>query len=124
MARNTDERAKRPYVRKKERPPHLWKPGQSGNPGGRPKKVHELAIRASQYTDAVFEQFEDMLKNPLTRDETRLAICRELLDRGFGRPAQGLSIYGDKDKDPVQVALTAEQFRAIVDAGRTLEEDV
>ncbi len=125
MARGTDERVKQKYVRVKEKPEHLWKPGQSGNPGGRPKRVAELAARAGQYTDVVFAQFEDMLKNPLTRDETRLAICREMLDRGFGRPAQGISIYGDKDKDPVQaVALTAEQFREIVEAGRQLENDV
>ena len=125
MARPTDQRAKKPYVRKKDRPEHMWKPGTSGNPGGRPKKVAELAARAGQYTDVVFAHFEDMLRNPLTKDETRLAICREMLDRGFGRPTQGVSIYGDKDKDPVQaVALTAKQFREIVAAGRQLEDDV
>lgn len=80
---------------------------------------------AGAYTDVVFQHFEDMLKNPLTKDETRMAICRELLDRGFGRPSQGISIFGDSSKDPVQaVALTPEQFREIVDAGRQLDDDV
>ena len=88
-------------------------------------KVAELAKMSSEYTDVVFKQFEDMLRDPDTKPETRLAICRELLDRGFGRPTQGVSIFGDLEKDPVQaVNLTPEQFREIVAAGRKLDDEV
>lgn len=129
MARPTDERTKRKYERKKPRPAHMWQPGQSGNPGGFSKKakarVAELAAMSADYTDVVFRQFEDMLRDPETKPETRLAICRELLDRGYGRPTQGLSIFGDLDQDPIQaINLTPEQFREIVEAGRKLDDDV
>ena len=127
MARPTDPRTKKGYERRKPRPDHMWKPGTSGNPGGRPKKVKELAEKAGRYTDVVFAQFEDMLKNPNTKDETRMAICRELLDRGFGRPAQSLAIHGDDDKPPILTAetvLTPEQFKQVIAAGRQLDDDV
>lgn len=129
MSRPTDERTKRPYVRKGERPSHMWQKGVSGNPGGWSSKakarVAELAKLSSDYTDVVFKQFEDMLRDVNTKPETRLAICRELLDRGFGRPTQGLSIFGDLDQDPIAaVNLTPEQFREIVEAGRKLDDDV
>lgn len=129
MSRPTDERTKRTYNRTKPRPEHMWKPGQSGNPGGWSSKakarVAELAKLSADYTDVVFRQFEDMLRDPETKPETRLAICRELLDRGYGRPTQGLSIFGDIDQDPIQaINLTPEQFREIVEAGRKLDDDV
>lgn len=127
--RPTDERRKGKYVRTKPRPAHMWKPGQSGNPGGWSKKakarVQELAKMSAEYTDVVFRQFEDMLRDPDTRAETRLAICRELLDRGFGRPTQGISIFGDLDQDPISsVHLTPDQYDELIKAGRELDEDV
>lgn len=104
----------------------MWKPGQSGNPGGRPRSVKELAEKSREYTDAVYAQFEEMLKNPHTRDETRLAICRELLDRAYGRPTQDIGLHGSEEKPPIKhdVKLTAAEMRAVVEAGKKLDADV
>jgi len=129
VARPTDQRAKRKYVRVKPRPPHMWQPGQCGNPGGRPtRNIRELATRSKEYTDAVYSQFEDMLADPTTKPETRLAICRELLDRAYGRPTQGVSLFGSDEEPAVKIMgelkLNAEQMRQFVEKGRELDESV
>ncbi len=70
---------------------HRWKPGQSGNPGGRPKR--DLA---SEITRAVFEGNADaiykaMLKVLLKGDPKVFAV---LADCAFGKLSQQVEIPG------------------------------
>jgi hypothetical protein len=65
-----------------------FKPGQSGNPGGRPKGIISLVELARAQT-------EDSIKTLVqVRDDTnapaaaRVGASNALLDRGWGRPAQ------------------------------------
>ena len=58
-----------------------FKPGQSGNPGGRPKG---LGAKAREHGDRCIEILAAALD---AKDErTRIAAARELLDRGYGKP--------------------------------------
>ena len=68
-----------------------FRKGQSGNPGGRPKVLAEVQELARQYApEAIVELARLALK---ARSETaRIAAIRELLDRGYGRPRQGMEI--------------------------------
>lgn len=58
-----------------------WKPGQSGNPGGRPKGI---AAKAREHTDAALQVLVDGLSDEDTR--VQIAAAKELLDRGYGKP--------------------------------------
>lgn len=57
-----------------------FKPGQSGNPGGRPKGI---AAKAREHTDKCIEVLADALLSDEAR--TRIAAAHELLDRGYGK---------------------------------------
>ena len=87
-----------------------FQPGQSGNPGGRPKNSLRLKEIARQHTDAAIETLVAALK--AENENTRVAAANSLLDRAWGKPAQAI-VGGDEDDNPVQ--LVAEIRRAIVD---------
>lgn len=48
-----------------------FKPGQSGNPGGRPKR--------KLLTDVTDELLEEKLSNPVTREQYKEALWRDLM---------------------------------------------
>ena len=56
-----------------------FKPGQSGNPGGRPKGIEALA---REHTPAALAALVDALRSP--RERVSAAVA--LLDRGWGKP--------------------------------------
>jgi hypothetical protein len=63
-----------------------WVPGQTGNPGGRPKGI---AARAREHTDKALETLVAALDDP----DRRVAVTAAniILDRGWGKPQQNLS---------------------------------
>ncbi len=103
--------------------------GRSGNPGGRPKGLSE-AVRAragkdgKKLVDGLYALAlgtpQDRLTvfgEPVTVDtRDRHAALKELLDRGFGKPAQALEHSG-----PQGAALS---FTISVDDSRERDSDV
>ena len=67
--------------------------GQSGNPGGRPKSKELRSLCRTYTADAVKELGRLALK--AKGEMTRVVAIRELLDRGYGRPLQGLEVSVD-----------------------------
>lgn len=75
-----------------------WKPGESGNPNGRPRKLPDL--------DRLMEQILGEEKDGITAVEAILKTLRQkaargdtkaanlLLDRGYGKPKQKTEITG------------------------------
>ena len=66
-----------------------WQPGQSGNPGGRPKTRHisEALRRALEEGDA--KRLAEVLLNRAKSDKrafARIAATREIADRTEGKP--------------------------------------
>lgn len=83
-----------------------WKPGQSGNPAGRPKKANPFAahLREDDRLKALIEN----LYNKATAGD--IASIKEMLDRAYGRPAQTTISLSEGDDEIEAMALTPEQL--------------
>ena len=88
-------------------------PGQTGNPGGRPKGIAKIA---REHGDRAL----DVLVNALDDDDgrIRIAAAREILDRGYGKPvtmtADVTNRLEELDDDFLESAIA--QLRASTDA--------
>jgi hypothetical protein len=69
--------------------------GKSGNPGGRPKEVAEVRKLAQVHGPAAIERLVELMASE--NERTAVAACEAILNRGFGRPAQSLTVAGDDD---------------------------
>ena len=63
----------------------LFQPGQSGNPGGRPKVDPEIREAARAHAEQALKVFIDGLTDDDAR--VRLKSAEHLLDRAYGKPA-------------------------------------
>lgn len=84
-------------------------PGQSGNPGGRPKRDklwRDAIIRAVKRREQDDPQALEKLADSLLRKvaDGDVPAIKELGDRMDGKVAQ--AIVGDEEHDPVRVIIT------------------
>jgi hypothetical protein len=93
-------------------PPTKFKPGQSGNPAGRPPLITDIHAMARQHAPAAIDALVKALNDP----DRAIAAAIALLDRGYGRPAQavfaqvnGSVLVGGIDAPPRE---TLEQWLA------------
>ena len=81
-------------------------PGQTGNPGGRPKGIAALA---REHKDKALQVLVEALDEDDGR--IRIAAAREILDRGFGKAVVMTADVSDKlddmDDDAIDAALDA-----------------
>jgi len=86
-------------VNQKVNKPHLWQPGQSGNPNGRPKGSVSLVGRLREHLEAhpedvatIIKQFVELGKRP---NLSQLSAIDKLMDRIDGKVAETHKIEGD-----------------------------
>jgi hypothetical protein len=68
--------------------PGSYKPGQTGNPGGRPKSVTEVRELARTYTVQAIETLVEIMQDTSANPGSRVAAANNLLDRGHGKAPQ------------------------------------
>ena len=117
-----------------------WKPGQSGNPSGRPKGTRDLAGYVLESTDGGQELVDALVsiargavpnlavqkgsrprKDQQVRPADQLKAIEMLLDRGFGRSPQQLDIAHSVSNRPLE-HLSDETLRLLVENAGQLEE--
>lgn len=91
-----------------------FKPGQCGNPKGRPRKTQEI-IEIETLARTVAPEAIEKLAEWMRSDNARasVAACSEILDRGYGRAKQAIEHSGT-----VSLAGALEEARRRRDGGR------
>jgi Family of unknown function (DUF5681) len=89
-----------------------WKPGQSGNPSGRPKVTHaleEVKTLAREHTAAALQTLVTVMTNAKATPTARVAAANSLLDRGYGRPESALTAKVETKREPDLSVLNAAE---------------
>lgn|SRR5262249_42357255 len=99
------------FVKGGPNPGKKWQKGQSGNPGGRPKSIIEVASLAREQSSAAVELLTEVMNNLEAPTNVRVKAAIALLDRGCGRPAQAI--------DLIKRDLSMSEYRLLSDAELT-----
>jgi len=114
----------------KPKPPSPWKPGQSGNPSGKPKGIAEINAIARTYCPEAMELLAKWMRS--TDPKVSVPSIIAMLNRGLGMPMQATEVTG-KDGTPLAPPSLTVSFVAApkpppeqvttIDAQEALEAD-
>jgi hypothetical protein len=83
--------------------------GVSGNPGGKPKAVREVALAARAYTMEAIETLAKIMRDAKATASARVSAATVLIERGWGKAPVTITLNRDSDlKD-----LTDDELLAI-----------
>jgi hypothetical protein len=109
-----------------------FKPGRSGNPGGRPKEVAEVRELAKQHTEKAINVLERIMNDEKAPPSAQVAAAESLLNRGWGRAPQyiettehkGFDLASEKpDMDSILEALRAKDTGQVKPESTSEEKD-
>ena len=92
-----------------------FKPGQSGNPGGRPRRTDEERDALEEIRKLAADvpgKLKTLLNDKRTPPAVRLKACEIILDRTYGKPDSRLKLEPPKVDMLDDIKATVEQFRA------------
>jgi hypothetical protein len=99
--------------------PGRYKPGQSGNPGGRPKGLTWLRDLARKHTEVAITTLVECMANK--DGKVRVAAANAILDRGWGKPEQVVKAKITHDELYERIARIAAEAGEEFDA-RAVDE--
>lgn len=117
MAKAEEQRVSKPPKRKQRGPGRPFKPGQSGNPKGRPaigkslaeavRRVGEEPCEVKSGPDRGISRIERAIRQ-LYREagQGNSKAASVILDRGWGKPLQ--PVAGDDDGGPIRIRIVRE----------------
>ncbi|MGH7066773.1 MAG: DUF5681 domain-containing protein [Acetobacteraceae bacterium] len=79
-----------------------FRKGQSGNPGGRPKRAVEIQALARRHTSSAIATLLEIATRGAS-ESARVAAANALLDRGWGKP--GSAVLGANLPDKVEFTI-------------------
>ena len=89
-----------------------FKPGQSGNPGGRPKGYGEVRELARQHTEKAIDVLVGIMYDEKAPASARQAAAEALLNRGWGKPETTVNVGGNVGSTWLDVMRELNQKRA------------
>ncbi len=85
--------------------------GQSGNPGGRPKELRDVIELARSHGPGAIKTLAKIMNNRKAPPAARVGAANAILDRGFGKPLQGVELSGH-DRGPIEHVVITDEMRA------------
>lgn len=97
-----------------------FKPGQSGNPNGRPKKDTHLKRLCRAHTEEAITKLIEIMRGNDPKDAMSAAV--NILNRGWGTPPQGLFLTDDpaddeSDSEPDSLSPIGEFIKDALEKG-------
>ena len=92
-----------------------FKPGQSGNPNGRPRVLADVQNAAREHSCEAIDTLAQIMRNPKAPAAARTSAACALLDRGYGKPSQAIEAtntnvtYAVSDKPMTEEEWVAER---------------
>jgi len=74
-----------------------FKPGESGNPGGKPKEIVEVAQAARERTKEALDTLYEVMTDADASSSARVSAAIAILERGWGRAPQTVTLKRDSD---------------------------
>ena len=105
-----------------ERYPNRFKPGTSGNPGGRPKKTAaelKAVEKMKKLTPEAVDVVEGILKNSKASFYARLQAAQIIFDRAMGRPDTFLKV----DNAEQSVAASSARLQSLFGSADDEDEE-
>jgi len=73
-------------------PGRPFQPGQSGNPGGRPKLAAEARALAQEHGPDAIKRLVELMKCRGKQVSTAVRACEAILDRAYGKAPQSIDL--------------------------------
>jgi hypothetical protein len=99
---------------KRKAPSSAFKPGQSGNPSGRPKEVAHVKELARSYTEEAVQTLAEIMRSSEQPAAARVKASECLLDRAWGKSESTVNV---KSTTNVRDLSTAEILAALAANG-------